>query len=52
MIPFPRAERLYEAAPEPKSLLVFDRYFHNDLPWAESKRLLEAFRKFIASSVR
>lgn len=43
MIPFGMAEKLYEAAPEPKTLAVFEGAGHNDLIWRHREGVLRAF---------
>ncbi len=51
LIPCEMSERLYEAAAEPKELIIFDDAGHNDLVWLCQSQLTAAFRAFIESSV-
>jgi fermentation-respiration switch protein FrsA (DUF1100 family) len=47
MIPVAMAEQLFEAAPEPKKLVLFDRAGHNDLIYMHNEDLRQAFRTFL-----
>ena len=47
MIPFEMAERLFEAAAEPKEHAWFDRAGHNDLPDAHEKEYFARFKAFL-----
>ena len=49
IVPYAMAERLFEAAAEPKKLVTFERPGHNDLAAEQGDRLMEAFRKFVKS---
>lgn len=48
IIPFPHAERLYEAAAAPKEKAWFDRGGHNELIDANAKEYLDLLRRFLA----
>ena len=47
MIPFWMAEKLYEAAPEPKTMAAFEAAGHNDLIWRHAEGVLRAFRTLL-----
>ena len=51
VVPYEMGKRLYEAAVEPKKLIIFDDAGHNDLVWLYQPQLTAAFRSFIESSV-
>ena len=50
MLPYRMAEKMYEAAAEPKTLKTFEGAGHNDLIWMHRAELIETFREFLYES--
>jgi fermentation-respiration switch protein FrsA (DUF1100 family) len=46
VIPFQHGERLFEAAPQPKSEFWIDKVGHNDIEWSAGDELLRRVKKF------
>jgi hypothetical protein len=47
-VPFSMGQRLFEAAPEPKSFFPVENAGHNDVAEAGGERLLDCFKSFLA----
>ncbi len=52
IVPVEHAHRLFDAAPEPKRLLIVQGASHNDVLEAGGQRYLDALREFIAADDR